>query len=288
MSRSARKSAFINRHRRDTYLKHYENMMRTWPDHDTVAIGGSYGRTAVTTTGSPGSPPLVLLHGRYTPTPTWAPIIDELARHFHVHAVDTIGEPGNSLHDGAALRSAGDYMRWLEEVFDGLGLDAAHIGGHSFGGWLAARFALKNPHRTRSLTLLDPAQVFAPFTVRWLVACIRPYLFPSRANVERLMRQLGENRPHHDDLVELAVLGMTGFRLRAPEATLVSKRALAGLRVPTQQLIAAGSIVHRPARAARRAAATAPEVTSRLVRDASHFLFHDRAAVVANAFRSLA
>lgn len=174
-----------------------------------------------------------------------------------------------------------------EEPLEWFWPPTAPIGGHSFGGWLAARFALKNPHRTRSLTLLDPAQVFAPFTVRWLLACIRPYLFPSRANVERLMRRLGENRPHHDELVELAVLGMTGFRLRAPEATLVSKRALAGLRVPTQQLIAAGSIVHRPTRAARRAAATAPDVTSRLVRDASHFLFHDRAAVVANAFRSL-
>ncbi|GAA1530520.1 hypothetical protein GCM10009691_03030 [Brevibacterium picturae] len=125
--------------------------------------------------------------------------------------------------------------------------------------------------------------MFAPFSPRWLLACGRPYLAPTQANCARLMRWLGQRRPGHDEDVELATCGMAGFRLRAPEASLLSDRALAGLRVPTQQLIAADSVVHRPIRAARRAARLTPDVCSYLVPDASHFLVHDRPDMITDA-----
>lgn len=218
----------------------------------------------------------MLLHGRYTPTPSWGPIINRLAERFHVHAIDTMGEPGLSVNDRHSLQSRNDYIDWLDELFAELELRRAHVAGHSFGGWLAARYALQHPERTASLTLLEPAQVFAPFSPRWLLACVRPFLAPTVANVENLMRWLGNRRPGHEDLVTLAMLGMTGFRLRAPEATLVSSRALRSLRVPARQLIADGPVVHRPICAARRAAKLTPAVASHLIQDSSHFLFHDQ------------
>lgn len=284
MTRTSALSAFKSPQIRDTYRDLYNEQLRRWPAHTRTMIPGRFGRTGVLITGDPAGPPMVLLHGRYTPSPAWSPIIHGLAQRFRVHAIDTMGEPGLSDNNGTAIRSGDDYLDWLDETVDALGIAPAHVVGHSFGGWIAARYALRHPRRARTLTLLDPAQVFAPFSPRWLLACVRPYLWPTPGNVERLMRWLGQRRPDHDDAVALAVDGMTGFRMKAPEASLISKHDLADLQVPTQQLIADGSVVHRPLSAIRRAEKFAPTVRSIVVEDASHFLFHDQPEAVLRAF----
>lgn len=268
-------------------MARYTHMLREWPPHEQLTIPGRFGRTGVLVSGAVGNPPLVLLHGRYTPSPSWAPLIRELTARYRVFALDTIGEPGLSVNDGARLRSTEDYTEWLTDVLDGLGLAAAHVCGHSFGGWIAAQLALAHPSRVASLTLLDPAQVFAPFTLRWMVYCVPPYLFPTQRNISRLFRWAGQGLPGHGDLVELAALGMRSFQVAAPEASLVPDARLRLLEVPTQQLIAAQSIVHNPDKARRRAARLNLAVTTVLVPDSSHFIPHDQPARVLTALDEL-
>jgi pimeloyl-ACP methyl ester carboxylesterase len=36
-------------------------------------------------------------------------------------------------------------MDWLDALFDGLGIDSADLGSHSYGGWLALNYALRAP-----------------------------------------------------------------------------------------------------------------------------------------------
>jgi pimeloyl-ACP methyl ester carboxylesterase len=40
-------------------------------------------------------------------------------------------------------------MDWLDGVLDGLGLPAAALGGHSYGGRIAVRYAIGRPGRGR-------------------------------------------------------------------------------------------------------------------------------------------
>lgn len=280
-------STFVSPERREAYLAHYAHMLHEWPPYERVTITGRYGRTGVLLSGAVSSPPLVLLHGRYTPSPSWTPLIHELAKRYRVHAIDTIGEPGLSVNDAARLHSADDYTQWLTSTLDGMGLGATHVCGHSFGGWIATRFAIAHPSRVRSLTLLDPAQVFAPFARRWMLHCIRPYLFPTRRNIDRLFRWTGQGRRRHADLVELATQGMLSFRVKAPEASLVPDAQLRLLTMPAQQLIATDSVVHDPDKAHRRAARIHPAVRTVLVPDSSHFIAHDQPTRVLRTLHAL-
>lgn len=195
-----------------------------------------------------------------------------------------MGGPGLNANDRSSLQSRIDYIDWRDELFAELELSRAHVAGHSFGGWLAARYALHHPKRSASLTLLEPAQVFAQFLPRWLLACVRPFLAPTVANVDNLMPWPGNRRPGHEDLVTLAVLGMTGFRLRAPEATLVSSRAVRSLRVPARQLITDGSVVTDQFVPPDERQSLPPRWQATLfkIQDSSHFLFHDQSTNVAD------
>ncbi|WP_150461081.1 alpha/beta fold hydrolase [Nesterenkonia ebinurensis] len=268
-------------------MNHYEHMLHDWPSHQRELIAHRYGRTGVLVAGNVESPPLVLLHGRYTPSPSWTPLIHDLASRYRVYAIDTIGEPGLSVNDGVRLRSDGDYTASLVSTLDGLGLGAAHVCGYSFGGWLAAGLTVAHPSRVRSLTLLDPAQVFAPFRLRWILHCIRPYLFPTEQNINRLFRWAGQGAPGHDDIIELATLAMRSFRIKAPEASLVPKVQLRELDMPVQQLIAVQSVVHSPERAQRRAERINLAVKTLLVEDSSHFIIHNQPTQVLQALDDL-
>lgn len=284
MRRSARTSHFIDDAARTAFLARYDQALRRWPTYERLHLAGRFGTTGVLACGSAHRPPLVLLHGRYTPSPSWTPVIRELVRSYCVYAIDTIGEPGLSENDGAPLRAAGDYLAWLSETLDQLDLTTAHLAGHSFGGWVAARFAVSHPHRLSSLTLLDPAQVFARFRLTWLLRCIPPYLSPTRGNVARFLEWAG--LPGDDETAGLATLGMTSFRLRAPEALPLSAAQLRSLRVPTQQLIAGRSVVHSPKRARSRAARLNPAVTTHVVAGAAHFVARDQPERVVRDLRT--
>ena len=102
----------------------------------------------------------------------WPPgLVDELVRRgFHVAAYDQ-RDAGQSTHfpdTGAAspiaavLRrrspayTAEDMTDDAVAVLDALGWDSAHLIGHSMGGQLAQRIALRHPGRVRSITSSAP------------------------------------------------------------------------------------------------------------------------------------
>ncbi|WP_168211889.1 alpha/beta fold hydrolase [Ruania zhangjianzhongii] len=268
-------------------MDHYEHVLLSWPAHERTLVSHRYGHTGVLVAGDLHHPPLVLLHGRYTPAPSWTPLIHELASRYRVYVIDTIGEPGISVNDGARIRTTEDYLASLINTLNGLGLTAAHLCGYSFGGWLAAQLAVRHPDRVASLTLLDPAQVFAPFSLRWLLHCVPPYLFPRESTVKRFFSWAGQGLSGHEDIVELGTLAMLSFRIKAPEASLVPKEQLRGLTMPVQQLLAEHSVVHSPGRVRQSAERINPAVRTLLVRDSSHFLIQNQPAQILEALDHL-
>ena len=63
------------------------------------------------------------------------------------------GESG----DDPGLDAIEDYVLHYMDLFDRLGLSKFDLGGFSLGGWLAAEFAIRQPHRLRKLVLVAPA-----------------------------------------------------------------------------------------------------------------------------------
>lgn len=99
-------------------------------------------------------PPLVYLHG-VAPAGDWLPLHEELARSFTVYAPD---HPGFGYTERPEwLSGMDDQVLHYEELFRLLGLERPAVAGFSFGGWLAAEFAVAYPDRLSRLVLLNAA-----------------------------------------------------------------------------------------------------------------------------------
>ncbi len=84
---------------------------------------------------------------------------------------------------------------------DALGIDSAHVAGHSYGGALATHLAWRHRRRVRSLILVDSAGPEYPWRRRHGGAAIRPlaYLFIRGLAIRRGAVQRGLERSFADD-----------------------------------------------------------------------------------------
>lgn len=71
----------------------------------------------------------------------------------------------------------------LERFMDALGLDAAHIVGHSIGGMIAQDFALRHPVRVRSLALIGTTPAFGGKDPSFAEAFLKARLAPLDAGM---------------------------------------------------------------------------------------------------------
>ncbi|MEV8531283.1 alpha/beta hydrolase [Streptomyces sp. NPDC051211] len=169
----------------------YAAALRQWPQPvDATELPTPYGLTRVNSTGPAGAPPLVLLPGGGATSTVWGACVSAgLAAGRRVHAVDLVGDPGLSVPAaGARIGSVADLNAWLDAVLDGLGLGPDGEGpvellGHSYGGWIAAHYAVHAPGRLSRLVLLDPTQVFAGYRPGYLLRALPMLLRPTPARI---------------------------------------------------------------------------------------------------------
>ncbi|HEX2130074.1 MAG TPA: alpha/beta hydrolase [Actinophytocola sp.] len=139
--------------------RRYERTLAHWPvPAEHLRVPTREGETFVLVCGPDEAPPLLLLHGSGSNATMWMGDVTAWARHFRVHAVDMIGEPGLSAPSRPPLGSTA-YARWLDDVLDHLGLDRVAVVGASLGGWLALDYATRRPDRVERLALLCPGGV---------------------------------------------------------------------------------------------------------------------------------
>lgn len=108
-------------------------------------------RRAFVRTGS--GPALLLLHGLGCDHTTWSPVIESLAKRYTVIAPDLLGHGASD--KPRADYSVGGYANGMRDLLTVLGIDAATVVGHSFGGGVAMQFAYQYPERTDRLVLVS-------------------------------------------------------------------------------------------------------------------------------------
>lgn len=103
--------------------------------------------------------PLVLAHGGnwngLSSANTWAPTFEPLAERFRVLAFDRVA---CGMTDNPPDLEEPNYRAELDHALgflDALDLDSVHIAGFSRGGGLAARMAVEEPERFRTLTITN-------------------------------------------------------------------------------------------------------------------------------------
>jgi pimeloyl-ACP methyl ester carboxylesterase len=125
---------------------------------------------------------LVLLHGIGASAERWAKVIPFFCDDFRVIVPDIVGF-------GYSDKPTVEYnmpffVKFLEDFLNNLGIKKTSIGGSSFGGLVAAEFAIKNTDIVDKLILVSPAGTMKTST-RTLEEYILASLYPTHDNVWR-------------------------------------------------------------------------------------------------------
>ncbi|MFI0914819.1 alpha/beta fold hydrolase [Streptomyces abikoensis] len=236
----------------ETFFAAYDALLARWPAGTAEqTVPTPYGPTRVHAYGPPDSPPLVLLHGGGATGTAWFANAPALGARHRVYAVDILGDVGRSERAGLPLRTPQDLMTWLDAVLDGLGLTTAALCGHSYGGWVAAAYALHAPRRVQRLALLDPTQVFGGYRPGYLLRALPMLLRPTARRVGAFLDWESAGTGVDEDFKRLYVLGAT---LRGRGRPVVGHTLdPAPLAMPVLVLFAGRSRVHDAEATADRA-----------------------------------
>jgi 3-oxoadipate enol-lactonase len=209
-------------------------------DDDRLIEAGGI-RLAYRVWGSPGAPPLVLLHALGEGAADWDAVAPAFARHWRVYAPDLRGHGRSDWPGGYSVElMAADVLGFL----DALELNRVDLIGHSMGGLVAYLLARNHPERVRRLILEDvgallprerviPARPDGELPYDWeMVLAIRRQIDdPDPAWRERLERITAQT---------LIIGG--GPRSHIPQDQVAGlARRIAGARMET---IAAGHLIH--------------------------------------------
>lgn len=157
-----------------------------------------------------GSPTLVMVHGYAASQGFFFRNFDALASRFRVIAVDQLGWGGSSRPD-FTCKSTEETEAWFIDSFEewrkAKNLSNFILLGHSFGGYVAAKYALKHPEHVQHLILVGPAGFSAESdpTSEWITkfratwkGAILNHLWESNFTPQKIVRGLG---PWGPDLV---------------------------------------------------------------------------------------
>lgn len=245
---------------------------------ETRLVPTGYGATFVRITGSPQSPPLVLLHGAGGSSLMWAPNVPSLSSEFRTFAVDQIGELGRGVCT-RPLPLLRDLLTWLNELLDGLNLrSGVNLAGMSYGGAIAAQFALRFPERLSKVVLLAPGNTVLRTNAFCMLRLLTAVLAPE-AGIPSLIRWMFRDIVRKDpqwavDTAELLELNLGGSleRRKVPMSPVLTDSEWRRFAVPALFLVGEHEVIYSARKAVRRLARTAPRVKAEIIPEAGHDL----------------
>lgn len=199
--------------------------------------------------------PLLLLHGvgLGNSADSFAPIIPLLAQRYRVLALDQLGfgMSNRQVEDGPTFELN---LQFIREFMDVLGLPAAHVAGHSMGGWMGALLAYESPDRVKTLAMLNAAGLNAQAaagvgqlpgipTVEQLVEQVRrEFKYPERAREDFLLAMAQSRHRMFSQPNALHSLDALFRQMQTPtlRARYLLHRRLPHIRVPTLVLWGTG------------------------------------------------
>ncbi len=265
-------SHWIDDAHRHAYRAAYDASLALWPiAYRASFLQTPFGLTHVVSSGDAAGEPIVLLHAASLSAVQWYPQAVALGHRHRLVAVDIMGDIGCSTQT-RPIHARVDAAAWLAAVLDALDLERGVLVGSSFGGFLAANLAVREPTRVSALVLLAPAATLQPFATmaRLFIRLGSRIALPSAVR-PGLRAMMGGSLPD-ERLVKQTELGVAGFRYdhagifpdELPDAELRQIRSRTLVLVGTEERI-------YDARAAvTRARAVIPEVSAALLPGLGH------------------
>jgi len=147
-------SVFKSKEGRQRILDQYDKLLSAFDfEYREQYVNTSYGLTYVLESGPNDLRPLLLFHGSTSNGAAWFTDIERLTQHYHVLAVDLIGDAGHSAETRLDMKSDG-YAMWIRELFERFGIKKASLMGNSLGAWMCLKFASVFPEKVERIVLL--------------------------------------------------------------------------------------------------------------------------------------
>jgi pimeloyl-ACP methyl ester carboxylesterase len=276
------------------FARLYAQLAAAWPvESETMELETPSGRTFVRASGRSFDPPLVLLAGLRGTSLMWRPNIAALSAHYRAYALETINDVGWSVAR-RQISKPDDLVQWLDEV---LGLLAPehpiNLVGMSYGGWIAALYALRFPERVRRVVLLAPGGTVLRFSSWFYVRVMYHALRLPGSQGDAFQRTLrwifsdmvasGEaGRAYVEE--EVAAVLKSGRLFALPRLvwpTVLDDAAWRRWSVPALFLVGEHEKIYPPRAALRRLARVAPGIRAEIVPGAGHDLTFVKPGLVA-------
>ena len=261
---------------RTRYMAAYDAVLREWPvAYQELDVPTRWGVTHVVVSGPQGARPLLLLpcfHGTAT---VWRPNVEALSRFYRVFAVDVIGQAGKSVAN-RRIRNRRDYVDWLVELLDALGVDKTSVVGNSFGGFLALSLASLRPERIDRVVLISPVGVFASIVWKFFYGALRMGMAYLTGKMGKPDVTVFLGRDVHLDPLDapwanlVSMVLSEGVRVNAAFPKEFSKAELGAIRTPTLLLIGDNELLYEPHATLMRAQDRMPTLQGEIISHAHH------------------
>jgi pimeloyl-ACP methyl ester carboxylesterase len=185
--------------------------------------------------------PLVLVHGLGGAASNWVGVAPHLAERFRVLVPDLPGHAGSS--PLPAAETLDPYAERVRELAEHEGMLPAALVGHSFGGLVALRFALRRPLDVRALVLAGSAGISTATRRVERLLTIAAFLRPSR------LYSRHRERVAHSKVLRYLVFGYWGASDPGALTPAAVEGFLAGPRLHTDSASAARVLVKDDPRA---------------------------------------
>jgi pimeloyl-ACP methyl ester carboxylesterase len=245
----------------------------------------------------------LLLHGIPGSAANWEPVASILREHQDVLVPGLLGLGGEPIPDVADALLAPNQARHLLQTLDRAGIDQVVVGGHDFGGPVAAHLIAAAPRRVTALALFatnafpDTPIPFPLSTLKLpVVGAIAERVIFSRSSLAMMVRH-GVGRPRLQLDVDRYV-GDAHHRAAIAAIFATSLRRLRELYSPVEaalKALAVPAVVgwgdrdpFFPVAIGQRTAALIPDAQFRLYEGAGHFLPEERPAQLATDLLELA
>lgn len=120
--------------------------------------------------------PVILLHGWLGSWDTWRTTIEALSDDYRSYAIDLWGFGESDKKRGHFTVS--DFVDLVNEFMDRLGIPSATLVGHSMGGTVSMRFAIKYPERVNKVVVVG-----SPVDGHSLTLLLKPFVYESIAGL---------------------------------------------------------------------------------------------------------
>jgi len=276
---------------KETYLAYNKKCAIKWPvDSDNKMIKTSFGKTFVRISGPKNAPLLVLLPGDTENSLSWTPQVKSFSKHYKVFAIDHIFDNGLSVYS-KPLKDSSDLIKWLDELFDKLGLEEnINLIGFSYGGWQTAIYALTHPNRLNKVVLLSPSSTVMLPRTRYLIPSITTHLIPIPFFINNLVKwerkcllKKGKvGQAIVNQMIEELILATQCFKKRGFIIPTVLKdedwKKLK--KIPVLYLIGKDEVLYSSRKVVKHLKKIAPWIQTAIIPNASHDITHSQAELV--------